>query len=137
MPQLTNDDDLGEDLDEHSSQEFTAVLPRPSTSTCPDVPMPSTPESSLNFKREPDSLDKPERSRCSEAKPENGQVSSSKSFDDFKAVYWSDNSYGWHPCAVCGNTKLTSWQAETFKDEELWLCDDCKTEWEKHLEGAE
>jgi hypothetical protein len=50
---------------------------------------------------------------------------------DFKAVYWSDASYGWHPCIACGYTKLTSWQAETFKDEKLWLCEDCKEKWEK------
>jgi hypothetical protein len=50
--------------------------------------------------------------------------------DRFKAVYWSDGFYGWHDCAGCGDTKLTSWQAETFKDEKLWLCDDCKTAWE-------
>lgn len=51
--------------------------------------------------------------------------------DGFKAVYWVDGSYGWHDCGVCKRTMLTSWQAETFKDEKLWLCDDCKTAWEK------
>jgi hypothetical protein len=49
---------------------------------------------------------------------------------DFKAVYWVD-AYGWHPCAACGYTKLTSWQAETFKGEKVWLCEDCKEDWEK------
>jgi hypothetical protein len=49
---------------------------------------------------------------------------------DFKAVYWVDD-YGWHPCAGCGYTKLTSWQAETFKSEKVWLCEDCKEAWEK------
>jgi hypothetical protein len=51
--------------------------------------------------------------------------------DDFKSVHWSDGFYDWHDCAVCGSTKLTSWQAETFKDEKLWLCEDCKAAWEK------
>jgi hypothetical protein len=54
---------------------------------------------------------------------------------NFKAVYWSDNFYGWHPCTVCGQTKLSAWQAETFKGEKLWLCEDCKTAWEKQREG--
>jgi hypothetical protein len=49
---------------------------------------------------------------------------------NFKAVYWSDGFYGWHPCAVCGQTKLTSWQAETFQCERVWLCEDCKEAWE-------
>jgi len=31
---------------------------------------------------------------------------------------------------------LTSWQAETFKDEKLWLCEDCKTTWEKQFQEA-
>jgi len=53
---------------------------------------------------------------------------------DFKAVYWSEGSYGWHPCAVCGYTKLTSWQAETFKGEKAWICEDCKEQWEKQHE---
>ena len=53
------------------------------------------------------------------------------SLDCFKAVYWVDGSYGWHDCTACKRTMLTSWQAETFKDEKLWLCDDCKTAWEK------
>jgi len=54
---------------------------------------------------------------------------------NFKAVYWSDGFYGWHPCAACGQTKLTSWQAETFKDEKVWLCEDCKEAWEKQQSG--
>jgi hypothetical protein len=53
----------------------------------------------------------------------------------FKAVYWSDGSYSWHPCAVCGRTLLTSWKAETFKNEALWLCNDCKTIWERQQES--
>ena len=59
------------------------------------------------------------------------------SLDGFKAVYWADGSYGWHDCAVCKRTMSTSWQAETFKGEKLWLCDDCKTAWEKkHMEES-
>ncbi|MGB9672285.1 MAG: hypothetical protein ACPLZY_03975 [Candidatus Norongarragalinales archaeon] len=52
---------------------------------------------------------------------------------NFKAVYWCEGFYGWHKCAACGYTKLTSWQAETFKGEKVWLCEDCKEEWEKQL----
>jgi Fe2+ or Zn2+ uptake regulation protein len=130
---LTNDEDLDNDenLDEDSSPPFTPVLPPPPTSTCPLVPMPSTPEPSLNLGTEPVHLDNSERSTCPEVKAENRRFLGSKSLDDFKAVYWSDNGCGWHPCIVCGDTKLTCWQAETFKDEKLWLCEDCKTMWEK------
>ena len=51
--------------------------------------------------------------------------------EDLKAVYWSDQFYDRHPCAVCGYTKLTSWKAETFKGLEVWLCEECKSSWEK------
>jgi len=54
---------------------------------------------------------------------------------NFKAVYWSDGFYGWHPCATCRQTKLTSWQAETFQNEKVWLCEDCKEAWEKQQSG--
>jgi hypothetical protein len=54
-----------------------------------------------------------------------------------KAVYWNDELYGWHPCAVCGQTKLTSWQAETFNNEKIWLCEDCKLNWEKQHETGD
>ncbi|MEM3551876.1 MAG: hypothetical protein QXV01_12395 [Candidatus Bathyarchaeia archaeon] len=54
---------------------------------------------------------------------------------NFKAVYWSDGYYGWHTCALCGYTKLTSWKAEPFKGESLWLCEDCKEKWEKQQLG--
>jgi Fe2+ or Zn2+ uptake regulation protein len=133
-PQLTNDDDTSEDLDEHSSQALATVPPSLPTSRCPYVPMPSTPESSLNLKLEPHGLDNSERSRCPEDKPKNKENSGRNSLNNFKAVYWSDGSYGWHDCAVCGDTKLTSWQAETFKDKKLWLCEDCKASWEKQRE---
>lgn len=51
--------------------------------------------------------------------------------DELKAVYWSNQFYDLHPCAVCGYTKLTSLKAETFKGEEVWVCEDCKHLWEK------
>jgi hypothetical protein len=51
--------------------------------------------------------------------------------EDLKAVFWSDEFYDLHPCCICGYTKLTSWQAETFKGNEVWICEDCKLEWEK------
>ena len=114
--------------DEPSSND---TLPELHTPTCPSVSMPSAPESGLNLDSGPEYMDKSERSRCSESKPKNAQGSGNKSFDDFKAVYWNDGFYDWHDCAVCEQTKLTSWQAETFRDERLWLCEDCKTAWEK------
>jgi hypothetical protein len=93
--------------------------------------MSSPPEPSLNLGTGPAYLDNSERSTCPEVKAENRRFLGSKSLDDFKAVYWSDIGCGWHPCIVCGDTKLTCWQAETFKDEKLWLCEDCKAAWEK------
>jgi len=63
---------------------------------------------------------------------ENGKINKLR---NFKTVYWSDGYYGWHTCAVCGYTKLTSWQAENFKDEKVWLCEDCKEAWEKQQAG--
>jgi Fe2+ or Zn2+ uptake regulation protein len=79
-----------------------------------------TPDSSVDCQTDQNHLVDSERTRCL-----------SQNVADFKAVYWSDGFYGCHPCAVCGQKKLTSWQAETFKDEKLWLCEDCKTAWEK------
>ena len=51
--------------------------------------------------------------------------------EDLKAVRWVEGEFNFHPCGICGYSKLTGWQAETFKNEKLWLCDDCREEWEK------
>jgi len=51
--------------------------------------------------------------------------------EDLKSVFWSDQFYDNHPCGVCGYTKLTSWKGETFKGLEVWLCEECKSSWEK------
>jgi hypothetical protein len=56
---------------------------------------------------------------------------------DLKAVYWSDQFYDLHPCCICGYTKQTSWKAETFKGNELWICEDCKQEWEKRRNNVD
>jgi hypothetical protein len=55
-------------------------------------------------------------------------------YSDIKSVFWSDQFYDKHVCAVCGYERLTSWQAETFKGDKVWLCEDCKAEWEKRQE---
>lgn len=57
--------------------------------------------------------------------------------EDLKAVYWSDQFYDWHPCCICGYRRLTSWQAEDFKGDKLWICDDCKLEWEKRRNSVD
>jgi len=54
--------------------------------------------------------------------------------DDLKSVHWANKFYDQHPCCICGYTKLTSWQTETFKGQKLWICEDCKLEWEGHQE---
>lgn len=51
--------------------------------------------------------------------------------EDLKSIHWADEFYGEHECSVCGYTRLTSWQAETFKGEKLWICEDCELGWEK------
>ena len=75
-----------------------------------------------------------ERSEETEAKPEIPPPSTKPwlTLSQIKSVYWSNGFFNWHPCAVCGYTKLTSWQAETFQDTKAWLCEDCKEAWEKH-----
>ncbi|MEM3628874.1 MAG: hypothetical protein QXE06_05840 [Candidatus Bathyarchaeia archaeon] len=55
--------------------------------------------------------------------------------NQIKAVYWSDGFYDWHPCAVCGYTKLTAWKAEPFKGEAAWICESCKELWERQHES--
>ena len=57
--------------------------------------------------------------------------------EDLKAVYWSDKFYDLHECCVCGYQKLTSWQAETFNGNKLWICEDCKLEWEKGRDSVD
>jgi len=54
--------------------------------------------------------------------------------EDLTFVHWADEFYGEHECCVCGYQKLTSWQAEDFKGNKHWICDDCKQEWEKRRE---
>jgi Fe2+ or Zn2+ uptake regulation protein len=119
--------DSDEDFENSASPEFSAL-------TCLDVHMHSASESSLELAMGPDCQDNSEKSTSTATKPQNNQDIGSKSLDEFKAVYWSDGFHDWHDCAVCGYKKLTSWQAETFKDEKLWLCEDCKTAWEKREE---
>lgn len=57
--------------------------------------------------------------------------------EDLKAVYWSDKFYDLHECCICGYQKLTSWEAETFKGNRLWICEDCKLEWEKRRNSVD
>jgi len=105
--------------------EVTADNPS-ATISLPQVKSPSNTELSEETEQTEVNLKNiPKPSAEPTAKPEN-----------LKSVYWSDDSYGWHTCAVCGYTKLTSWQAETFQDEKLWLCEDCKAEWEKLQEAT-
>jgi len=50
---------------------------------------------------------------------------------DLKSVHWAGQFYGEHECCICGYQKKTSWQAEDFKGNKHWICEDCKLEWEK------
>ena len=55
---------------------------------------------------------------------------------NIKSCGWADTVYGEHQCYVCGVVKSTSWQAETFQGEKVWLCEDCKQKWEAQHEAA-
>jgi len=55
-------------------------------------------------------------------------------FEELKAPFWSDEFFDKHECVICRYLKLTSWKAETFKGQEVWICEDCKTGWEKQGE---
>jgi hypothetical protein len=57
--------------------------------------------------------------------------------DDLKAVYWSDRFYERYECCICGYQKLTCWQAETYKGNKHWICEDCKQEWEKRRNNVD
>ncbi len=111
--------------------------PKPHASACRDEEVPLTPLHGLDCKSEPYNLCKTERQRCTSPNAENKEETSKNPLNGFASVYYSDQSYGWHPCTVCGQTKPTSWQAETFKHEKLWLCEDCKTKWEKLQEATQ
>jgi hypothetical protein len=68
----------------------------------------------------------------SEREKSHGQIT----LDDVKVPYLDPNSsFNEHECCVCGYKKKTSWQAEGFKGNKLWICEDCKWEWEKR-QGA-
>jgi len=81
-------------------------------------------------------LSPPEASKTESGmeKTENQKLGEFRNFQHLKSVYWSDGFYDKHECCVCGYTKLTAWQAETFKGEKLWICEDCKWEWGKWQE---
>jgi hypothetical protein len=78
-----------------------------------------------------------EETEVTEVKSETASKPSSEpvvKLECLKSVYWNDGFWGWHNCAICGQTKLTSWEGETFKGDKVWLCDDCKAEWERQRE---
>ncbi|RLI79554.1 hypothetical protein DRP04_09055 [Archaeoglobales archaeon] len=58
-------------------------------------------------------------------------VSETHKSEEIKALFWVDGEFTFHPCGICGYSKLTSWKAETFNGQQFWICEDCKEEWEK------
>jgi len=56
---------------------------------------------------------------------------------NIKSCGWADTLYGEHQCYVCGVVKSTSWQAETFQGEKVWLCEDCQQKWEAQHEAGD
>lgn len=113
--------------------EHITPLPPLDSSTCPVVHMPSETNYGVETNVELRDLDKSERSSSYESKPENNQKTSRYSFDDFVSIHWNDAGFDWHQCGVCGYTKLTCCQGTTFKNETVWLCEDCQTAWERRL----
>ncbi|MEM0058602.1 MAG: hypothetical protein QXG09_07035 [Candidatus Bathyarchaeia archaeon] len=89
-----------------------------------------TPETSANHAK---NIHETEETEVSEEKPKMPSPLNEPwlPLDQIKAVYWSDGFFDWHPCAVCGYTKLTAWKAEPFRGEKAWICEDCKEVWEK------
>jgi len=67
----------------------------------------------------------------------NNEDEKSSNLNDLKTVHWSDQFYDRHQCCICGYRKLTSWQAEDFRGNKLWICEDCKQEWEKRRNNVD
>lgn len=67
----------------------------------------------------------------------NNEDEKGPNFDDIKAVHWADEFHGEHECEICGYNKLTSWKAEMFKGSDIWICEDCKLEWEKRRNNVD
>jgi len=92
-----------------------------------------TPETPFNKKPDFSSEEKDKQFQLTETPNEKTQIT----FDDLKAVYWSNQSYSGHACCICSYTKLTAWQTETFRGNKLWICEDCKQEWEKRRNSVD
>ncbi|MEM2130373.1 MAG: primase C-terminal domain-containing protein, partial [Candidatus Bathyarchaeia archaeon] len=122
--------DFESDSAEQILQHYALLTPI-DTSTCPDVHMSSELNSGLESEKRHNELDKTERSTFRIAKPDKCQESGLYRFEDFVSVHWSDSGFGWHQCGVCGYTKLTCCQGNTFKNETVWLCEDCQAAWER------
>jgi len=67
----------------------------------------------------------------------NNEDEKSSNLNDLKTVHWSDQFYDRNQCCICGYRKLTSWQAEDFRGNKLWICEDCKQEWEKRRNNVD
>ncbi|MCW4046856.1 MAG: bifunctional DNA primase/polymerase [Candidatus Bathyarchaeota archaeon] len=129
------------ELHELSSPEqalqYYSALPQQDTSTSSAVQMPYSDNSGLKTQNETLNLDKSERSSSNSAENENNQKSPLRSLNDFVSVHWSREGFGWHQCGVCGYTKLTCCQGNTFKNETVWLCEDCQAAWERQTSSCE
>jgi hypothetical protein len=100
------------------------LLPPPPTIICPDVHIASNQKSCLDYQKSQDNLAKSERYINYGSKLENSQKLQLCSLDDFAESHWVEGGFGWHQCVVCGYTKLTRCQGETFKKE---TCGSAKT----------
>jgi hypothetical protein len=58
----------------------------------------------------------------------------SVTLQDLKDVGWIYGFCSEHECCICGHKKMTSWKAETFKGENLPICDDCVQAFRKEQE---
>jgi hypothetical protein len=103
--------------------------------SCPVVHMPNNDKSNFFAEKEPEHFAFSTTSRenhqntTKQHTPKNNQ--SAVQQEDLKTVYWSNQFYDRHQCCICGYQKLTSWQAEDFRGNKLWMCEDCKEAWEK------
>jgi len=98
--------------------------------TFPVIHIKSNQKPCLETTNNQEHLDKSEASSKKELKTENKPEPRRYNLGDFSGVHWADEPSDWPRCGICGFTRLTSCQGETFKKETVWLCEGCKEKWE-------
>jgi len=100
----------------------------PSTA-CHDVTMPTKPETSSNLPETQIHHANPSGSRCPCLNQKNNTKQPPLTLDQILSASWVETGCEWQTCTVCGNVKFTSCQAQPFKGDRMWLCEDCYDKW--------